>query len=56
MEGYFLILELQSFSFNFYLLSISAIETLFYKLIRILLKNIWYPLKIIAYKITDRRK
>lgn len=27
-----------------------------YKLIRILLKNIWYPLKIIAYKITDRRK
>lgn len=29
---------------------------LFYKLIRILLKNIWYPLKIIAYKITDRRK
>ena len=28
----------------------------FYKLIRILLKNIWYPLKIIAYKITDRRK
>ncbi len=27
-----------------------------YKLIRILFKNIWYPLKIIAYKITDRRK
>ncbi|MDR3596572.1 spore cortex biosynthesis protein YabQ [Clostridium sp.] len=27
-----------------------------YKLIRILLKNMWYPLKIIAYKITDRRK
>jgi len=38
MEGYFLILELQSFSFNFYLLSISAIETLFYKLIRILFR------------------
>jgi spore cortex biosynthesis protein YabQ len=29
---------------------------LLYKLIRILFKNIWYPLKIIAYKITDRRK
>jgi len=28
----------------------------FYKLMRILLKNIWYPLKIIAYKITDKRK
>lgn len=28
----------------------------FYKLIRILLKNICYPLKIIAYKITDRHK
>jgi spore cortex biosynthesis protein YabQ len=28
----------------------------FYKLIRILLKNIWYPLKIVVYKITDRRK
>lgn len=27
-----------------------------YKLIRILFKNVWYPLKIIAYKITDRRK
>jgi spore cortex biosynthesis protein YabQ len=27
-----------------------------YKLIRILAKNIWYPLKIIAYKITDKRK
>lgn len=32
------------------------IATLLYKLIRIILKNIWYPLKIIAYKITDRRK
>jgi spore cortex biosynthesis protein YabQ len=28
----------------------------FYKLMRILLKNMWYPLKIIAYKITDKRK
>lgn len=28
----------------------------FYKLIRIILKNICYPLKIIAYKITDKRK
>ena len=27
-----------------------------YKIIRILLKNIWYPLKIISYKITDKRK
>ena len=33
-----------------------AVAKIFYKLIRILLKNIWYPLKIIAYKITDRRK
>ena len=33
-----------------------VVAKLFYKLIRILLKNIWYPLKIIAYKITDRRK
>jgi spore cortex biosynthesis protein YabQ len=33
-----------------------AVAKLFYKLIRILLKNIWYPLKIIAYKITDRMK
>ena len=33
-----------------------VIARLFYKLIRILLKNIWYPLKIIAYKITDTRK
>ena len=32
------------------------VARLFYKLIRILLKNIWYPLKIIAYKITDRSK
>lgn len=32
------------------------IAKLLYKLIRIILKNIWYPLKIIAYKITDRRK
>ena len=32
------------------------ISRLFYKTIRILLKNIWYPLKIIAYKITDWRK
>jgi spore cortex biosynthesis protein YabQ len=32
------------------------IARLFYKLIRILLKNIWYPLKIIAYKITDKSK
>ncbi|WP_315070304.1 spore cortex biosynthesis protein YabQ [uncultured Clostridium sp.] len=29
---------------------------LFYKLFRILLKNILYPLKIIAYKIADKRK
>lgn len=29
---------------------------LFYKLIRILLKNIWYPLKLIVYKITDKSK
>lgn len=28
----------------------------FYKLIRIMLKNICYPLKIIVYKITDKRK
>lgn len=28
----------------------------FYKLIRILFKNIWYPLKISAYKITGKRK
>ncbi|EHI97072.1 MULTISPECIES: spore cortex biosynthesis protein YabQ [unclassified Clostridium] len=28
----------------------------FYKLFRILLKNILYPLKIIAYKIADKRK
>jgi spore cortex biosynthesis protein YabQ len=28
----------------------------FYKLFRILLKNIWYPLKIIVYKIADKRK
>ena len=27
-----------------------------YKLIRILLKNLLYPLKIIVYKITDKRK
>lgn len=27
-----------------------------YKLMRVLLKNMLYPLKIIAYKITDRRK
>jgi len=27
-----------------------------YKLIRIMLKNICYPLKIIVYKITDKRK
>lgn len=33
-----------------------VVGKLLYKLIRILLKNIWYPLKIIAYKITDRRK
>ena len=33
-----------------------VVAKLFYKLIRILLKNIWYPLKIIAYKVTDRRK
>ena len=32
------------------------ITRIFYKIIRILLKNIWYPLKIIAYKITDKRK
>lgn len=32
------------------------IAKLLYKLMRILLKNILYPLKIIAYKITDRRK
>jgi spore cortex biosynthesis protein YabQ len=32
------------------------IAKLFYKLIRILLKNIRYPLKMIAYKITDRKK
>ena len=32
------------------------ISRLFYKIIRILLKNIWYPLKIIAYKITDWTK
>ena len=32
------------------------ISRLFYKTIRILLKNIWYPLKIIAYKITDWTK
>lgn len=32
------------------------ISRLFFKLIRIILKNILYPLKIIAYKITDRRK
>ena len=28
----------------------------FYKFIRIMLKNICYPLKIIAYKIADKRK
>ena len=33
-----------------------VVARLFYKLIRILSKNIWYPLKIIAYKIADRRK
>lgn len=32
------------------------IAKLLYKLIRILLKNLLYPLKIIVYKITDRRK
>lgn len=32
------------------------IAKLFYKLIRIVLKNVLYPLKIIVYKITDRRK
>lgn len=32
------------------------IAKLSYKLIRILLKNLLYPLKIIAYKITDKRK
>jgi spore cortex biosynthesis protein YabQ len=32
------------------------IAKLFYKLIRILLKNIRYPLKMIAYKIADRKK
>ena len=33
-----------------------AISRLFYKLIRIFIKNILYPLKIIAYKITDKMK
>ena len=33
-----------------------VVAKIFYKLIRILLKNIRYPLKKIAYKITDRRK
>lgn len=33
-----------------------AIVKLLSKIIRILLKNIWYPLKIIAYKVTDKRK
>lgn len=32
------------------------IAGVFYKLIRIILKNICYPLKIIAYKITDKSK
>lgn len=32
------------------------IAGVFYKLIRIMLKNICYPLKIIAYKITDKSK
>ncbi len=33
-----------------------VISRLFYKLIRIFIKNMWYPLKIIAYKVTDKRK
>ncbi|EKQ55973.1 spore cortex biosynthesis protein YabQ [Clostridium sp. LS] len=32
------------------------IAKLFYKFIRIILKNTLYPLKIIVYKITDKRK
>ena len=39
----------------FYASEIKITRTL-YKIMRILLKNIWYPLKIIVYKITDKRK
>lgn len=39
----------------FYVCEVVVVK-IFYKSIRILLKKILYPLKIIAYKITDRRK
>jgi spore cortex biosynthesis protein YabQ len=41
---------------KFFYASEIKIARTFYKIMRILLKNIWYPLKIIVYKITDKRK
>ena len=41
---------------KFFYVSQVTTARIFYKLIRILLKNIWYPLKIIVYKVTDKRK
>ena len=50
-----MILYFRFISGFFYSGEITITRTL-YKLLRILLKNVWYPLKIIAYKITDKRK
>jgi len=41
---------------KYFYVSEVVVVKIFCKSIRILLKNVWYPLKIIAYKITDRRK
>lgn len=41
---------------KFFFIGEIIIAKSFYKLVRILLKNILYPLKIIAYKIIDKRK
>ena len=44
------------FASRYFYASEIVVAKLLYKLTRVLLKNMWYPLKIIAYKITDRRK
>lgn len=41
---------------KYFYVSEVVVFKIFCKSIRVLLKNVWYPLKIIAYKITDRRK
>lgn len=56
--AFILIATLLYFRFisKYFYISEVVLVKIFYKSIRILLKNVWYPLKIIAYKITDRRK